>query len=57
MVYKQENALWRVMSGDKATKWRQLCIYKEPKYRNLDGEATECKLCKHCGCVNTVVAC
>ena len=27
------------------------CVYKEPKYRSLDGEATECRLCKHCGCM------
>ena len=24
---------------------------REPKYRDLDGEATECRLCKHCGCM------
>ena len=23
------------------------CVSKEPKYRSLDGEATECRLCKH----------
>ena len=27
------------------------CTFKQPKYRSLDGEATES------GCVNTVVAC
>ena len=21
------------------------------QYRGLDGEATECRLCKHCGCM------
>ena len=27
----------------------------EPKYRSLDGEDNECRLCKHCGCMlNTV---
>ena len=41
MVYKQQNALWRVRSGEKT---RQYCVPKEPKYRSLDGdgEATEC---------------
>jgi len=33
------------------------CVSKEPKYRGLDGEATECRLCKHCGCMlNTVTS-
>ena len=27
------------------------CASREPKYRGLDGEATECRLCKHSGCV------
>ena len=27
------------------------CVSKESKYRGLDGEATECRLCKHCGCM------
>ena len=27
------------------------CVSKGPKYRGLDGEATECRLCKHCGCM------
>jgi len=27
------------------------CVSKEPKYRGLVGEATECRLCKHCGCM------
>ena len=27
------------------------CVSKEPKYRSLDGEATECRLCEHCGCM------
>ena len=27
------------------------CVSKEPKYRGLDGEAIEYRLCKHCGCV------
>ena len=31
------------------------CASKEPKYRGLDGEATECRLCKYCSCMlNTV---
>ena len=30
------------------------CVSKEPKYRGLDGEATECRLCKHCGCALNV---
>ena len=50
MVYKQQNALLRVRSGDKTTKCRHLCI-KEPKYRGLEGEDNECRLCKHCGCM------
>ena len=30
-------------------------VSKEANYRGLDGEATECRLCKHCGCLlNTV---
>ena len=29
------------------------CVSKEPKYRILDAEATECRLCKHCGCMIT----
>ena len=37
MVYKQQNASWRVRSGGKTM----------PKYRSLDGESTECRLCKH----------
>ena len=24
------------------------CVSKEPKYRGLDGEDNECRLCKHC---------
>ena len=27
------------------------CVSREPKYRGLDGEAAECRLCKHCGCM------
>ena len=27
------------------------CVSKEPKYRGLDGEDNECRLCKHCGCM------
>ena len=27
------------------------CVSKEPRYRSLDGEATECRLCKNCGCM------
>ena len=27
------------------------CVFKEPKYRGLDGEDNECRLCKHCGCM------
>ena len=26
-------------------------VSREPKYRGLDGEATEYMLCKHCGCM------
>jgi len=38
--------------------WRQdykmqTLVY--PKYRGLDGEATECRLCKHCGCMLSTV--
>ena len=47
MVYKQQNALWRLRSGDNTTN----CVCKEPEYRSLDGEATGCRLCKHCGCM------
>ena len=55
MVYKQQNALRRVRSGDKTT--LDNCVSKEPKYRSLDGEATECRLCKHCGCMlNTITS-
>ena len=39
-VYKQQNASWRVRSGDKTS---DNCVSKEPKYRSLDGEATECR--------------
>ena len=39
-VYKQQNASWRVRSGDKTA-----------RSQSLDGEATECRLCKHCGCM------
>ena len=48
MVYKQQNALWKVRSGDKSTKCRHLCIQNN---RGLDGEDNECRLCKHCGCM------
>ena len=34
----------RLQNADKS-------VSKEPKYRSLDGEATECRLCKHCGCM------
>ena len=27
------------------------CVSREPKDRGLDDEATECRLCKHCGCM------
>ena len=27
----------------------QTRVSKEPKYRGLDGEDNECRLCKHCG--------
>ena len=27
------------------------CVSKEPKYGSLNGEATECRLCKYCGCM------
>ena len=27
------------------------CASKQLKYRSLDGEATECRLCKYCGCM------
>ena len=42
------NASWRVRSGHETAKSRQLCA---SKYRNLNSEATECSLCKHCGCI------
>ena len=29
-------------------KMQTLVYPREPKYRGLDGEATECWLCKHC---------
>ena len=32
-------------------KMQNTCVSKKPKYRALDGEATEYRLCKHCGCV------
>ena len=44
MVYKQQNALWRVRSGTRLQN-ADNCVSKEPKYRSLDGEATECRLC------------
>ena len=37
MVYKQQNASHRVRSGHNTTK------------EMVHGEATECRLCKHCG--------
>ena len=48
MVYKQQNALWRVRSGDKTTKCRQMCT-----------KGAEAWMVKplSAGCVNTVVAC
>ena len=53
MVYKQQNASWRVRSGDKTTKiLMQTVVY--PTSQNIeasDGEATECRLCKQCGCM------
>ena len=48
MVYKQQNASWRVKSGDKSTKYRHS---KEPKYRGLKMVKT-----MSAGCVNTGVA-
>ena len=42
-----KNALWRVRSWDKMN--ADNCVSKEPKYRSLDDETTEC--------VNSVVAC
>ena len=27
------------------------CVSRAPKDRGLDDEATECRLCKHCGCM------
>ena len=46
--YKMHRAGWgpgtRVQNAD-------TCVSKEPKYKALDGEATECRLCKHCGCM------
>ena len=47
MVYKQQNSLWRVRSGDKTTKCRQLCI------KNQNIEAWMVKPLS-AGCVNTV---
>ena len=44
MVYKQQNSLWKVRSGDKTIQNADNFVSKEPKYRSLDG-------------VNTVVAC
>ena len=51
MVYKQQNACiagWRL-----GTRLQNAdnCVSKEPKYRSLKGEATECRVCKHCGCM------
>ena len=28
------------------------CASEQLKYRSLDGEATECRLCKYCGCMH-----
>ena len=44
MLYKQQNALWRGQDYKNA----ENCVSKEP---SLDGEATECRLCEHCGCM------
>ena len=49
VVYKQQNTLWRVRSGDKTAN-ADNCVSKESKYRSLDGEAIECRLCKR-GCM------
>ena len=46
MVYKQWNASQRVRSRRKTTDTR---ASEQPKCRSLDGEATECRLWKHCG--------
>ena len=50
MVYKHQNASQRVRSGTKLQN-ANTCESKQLKYRSLDGEATECRLCKYCGCM------
>ena len=49
----QENGTFTIgkmhCGGDKTIyKNADNCVSKEP---SLDGEATECRLCKHCGCM------
>ena len=51
MVYKQQNALWRVRSGDKTTKCRQFLHLRS---QNIEAWMVK-SLSAHC--VNTVVAC
>ena len=50
MVYKQQKC---IMEGEV---WRQNYKMQKlevvyPRSQGLDGEATECSLCKHCGCM------
>ena len=49
MLYKQQNALRRVRSGDKLQN-ADKCVLKELA-KSLDGEDTDWRLCKHCGCM------
>ena len=45
-----QNSWTRLQNADNS-------VCNEPKYRSLDGEATECRLCKHCSCIlNTVTS-
>ena len=41
MVYKQQNALWRVRSADKTTKCRQLCILGAKIKGHMEKQETE----------------
>ena len=50
MVDNHQNASQRVRSGTRLQN-ADTCGSKQLIYRSLDGEATECRLCKYCGCM------
>ena len=51
MVYKTAKCIVEGQVWGQDCKMQTYGVPKEPKYRGLDGEATERRLCKRCGCM------